>query len=243
MAVSFKDVSKRYRVYGSQKDRFLSLFSKKFRRKLKTVTAVQNLSFEIPRGQAINLVGISNSGKSTLLDLISGVRMPGKGNIIVNGKVSIFAPTALNPNQNMTCRRNMELMGSFMGMTKKQVEDILPQAIAFSELKEKIDLPMSQLNKSLRRRVIPAFLLFCNYDILLIENWMKGVDKEFKAKCTERLGELMADGQTTVICSSTKPMSKAKSFDRVLMLDGGRLVFDGDMAGATEAFQLLAKNE
>ncbi|MCL1880249.1 MAG: ATP-binding cassette domain-containing protein [Actinomycetia bacterium] len=237
--IRIEAVDKRFRIYEDQKQHFFSLFSKKYRRRLKLQTAIRDISCVIQRGQSVNLIGEAASGKTTLINLIAGIKLPGKGRIVINGRVSNFNTAITGLDTSISGRRNMLLKGQMMGLTKTELAVTIPKAVEFSGLGADIDKPMKRLTKSLSNRIVPAFLLSCDYDILLVDSWIKGIDREFSQKCQMRIQELVASKKTTVIYSSRSPMTKIPGFDRALILKQGRLIYDGVMSGALDYFKDL----
>ncbi len=237
IAVEFFGVTKRFRTYTSQKERLLSLFSKRYRRAIKTNLVLDNLSFTVNKGQAVNVVGLSNSGKTTLLNLISGLALPSNGKIVINGGVDVFSTTMSGLDPNLTARKSLFVRARMIGLSKTQIKEVIPKAIEFSELGSLIDKPIKQLTKQQKFRIVPSLILNLDYNILLIDTWVVGVDEEFKAKCADRLKELIRDDTTTILFCSMYEAAKTWGFDHTLALKNGRIVYDGKTSETKGAFK------
>ena len=239
VAIVFEDVIKRFRITRTEKEQFLSLLSRKYRRSMDTALALNRINLSVNRGEAINIVGKDGAGKTTLLNLVSGVLLPTYGKIAVNGNVKVSAVSTLGFDPSLSGLANLYLKALHLGLNQQKAKEIVPKAVEFSELGDLINEPYRTLRKAHRARLVPAFVLSMELDILLIDGGIHGGDKNFTQKCLKRLDELMADDKTTVLFTSFAPAMERTALQRAIILNKGKLVFDGGMGKASESFKTL----
>jgi teichoic acid transport system ATP-binding protein len=233
VVIQFENVTKRFRVYKNGNQRFLALFSAKYRRSLPTATALQNVSLTIRRGEVVNIIGAGGSGKSTLLDIIKGVITPGGGSVTVNGKVFADLETTAGFNSNYSGLKNLRVKGVYLGMSTAEIDEVLPKAVEFSELGELINTPINSYTRDERTCLPPAFAMSLKPDILLIDkSIIAGGSKAFRKKCRARLDEILSDPNVTCLYVSTLPNRPNAYSNRGIILDNGKIVFDGTLDDA-----------
>ena len=139
--IRFKNVSKTYILYKNDQARFKALFIKP--RNPKTNRALNDVSFEIKRGESVGIVGDNGAGKSTLLKMITGVAFPDEGEIFVDGKVAALLELTAGFSMEMTGRENIYLKGYILGLEDDYIKEIEEKIIEFAELGDYIDQPVS----------------------------------------------------------------------------------------------------
>ena len=133
--IEFKNVTKTYKLYKNDKRRFLAIFIKGIPYKEKK--AVNNVSFDIKRGESVALFGKNGAGKSTILKMITGVTFPTTGEINVNGRVSALLELTSGFDPEFTGRENIYLKGRILGLKEEEIEELEPTIVEFAELEEK----------------------------------------------------------------------------------------------------------
>lgn len=235
--IEFKNVTKTYKLYKNERGRFLGLLNHSARGSLVAVTnACDNMSFKIRRGEAVALLGRNGAGKSTTLKMITGVIHPTLGEVVVNGRVSALLELTTGFDSKLTGRENIALRGQILGLSQKQISIIEPQVIEFAELGAYIDQPLRTYSSGMRSRLGFAFAVSVEPEILVVDEALSVGDQAFQRKCINRIREIMMDGNVTVLFV-THASAIAKEFcERGLVLDHGRLVYDGGILEATRFY-------
>jgi len=188
--------------------------------------AVDDVGFELKKGEALGIVGANGCGKTTLLRLIAGILPPDKGEIILKGRVAslISLGTAFHPL--MTGRENIYLNGVVLGMSREEIDAKLESIIAFSELGDFIDTPVSHYSSGMRVRLGFSIAISVKPDILLLDEILAVGDQSFKAKCYHEIDKI---SKTTAIVFISHAMPKITRIStRVMVLAHGREVFHSE---------------
>ena len=149
--VKFTNVTKTYKLYKNEKARLMSLVIKKI--KYTPKQAVNNISFEIRRGESVALFGRNGAGKSTILKMVTGVTYPTMGNIEVNGRVSALLELTSGFDPEVTGRENIYLKGQLLGLKDQEIKELEDIIIKFSELGEYIDQPVRTYSSGMKARL------------------------------------------------------------------------------------------
>lgn len=235
IAIELKNVSKKYKLYRSDKHRFLGIFSNKI--DFKEVYANRDLSFTIRRGESVAIFGKNGAGKSTMLKMITGVVFPTSGELVVNGRVSALLELTAGFDPEFTGRENVHLRGQIWGMEKEEVEALEKKVVDFADIGEYIDQPMRTYSSGMKARVGFAISAHINPEILVIDEALSVGDKAFRQKCDRRIKEIMEKESVTVIFVTHSAASAQTICDRGIVLQKGRLAFDGPIADAIEFYE------
>lgn len=230
VVIEFKHVSKRYKLYSSDRKRLLGLFSKKIR--CKTIKASNDLSFTIRKGERVALLGTNGAGKSTILKMITGVSFPTEGEIVINGRVSALLELKAGFDRNLTGRENIYLRGQIMGMTNDEIKKLEPKVVKFADLGDYIDQPMRTYSSGMKSRLGFAFASSVNPDILIVDEALSVGDKRFRAKCRRRVRRMAAKTGMTLLFVTHSITSAKKFCDRGIVLEKGTILFDGPIDDA-----------
>lgn len=222
--ISFKNVSKTYILYKNDQERFKALFFKP--RNPKTNKALNNVSFEISRGESVGIVGDNGAGKSTLLKMITGVSFPDEGEIIVNGKVAALLELTAGFSEEMTGRENIYLKGYILGLADAYIKEIEERIIDFAELDEYIDQPVRTYSSGMKMRLGFAINVNIEPDVLVVDEALAVGDASFKRKCKDKIKSIIAAG-TTVLYVSHSADSVREICPRAIYLRKGTVIFDG----------------
>ena len=199
-------------------------------------TALENVSFEINKGEIIGIIGKNGAGKSTLLRVISGIYRPDEGIAKSKGKISLLAGLGVGFNVNLTGRENVYLYGSLLGHSKKMMKEVIESIIDFSGLHEFIDEPLRTYSSGMRTRLGFSVASIINPDILLIDDIFGVGDLEFRKRSTERIQDMVKDAGTVVIVSHSFDMLK-QICTRLIMIENGRLIAMGEPNYVTNVYQ------
>lgn len=236
VAIKFENVTKRYKLFKNERDRLLSLFSKKI--KYKEKRAINGISFEINKGESVAFFGRNGAGKSTILKMITGVSFPTEGEITVNGRVSALLELSAGFNPEFTGRENIYLKGNIMGMKDSEIKLLEDEIIEFAALGDYIDQPIRTYSSGMKARL--GFAINANIDpeIFIVDEALSVGDRNFANKCKAKVDEIMEKENITFLFV-THATSTAKSFcKRGIVLENGKIKFDGPI---DEAIQIYGK--
>lgn len=237
IAIKFNDVSKEYVLFKNDKQRFKALFFSNER--LTKVTAVNHLSFEIKKGEAIALLGRNGAGKSTILKLITSVANPTSGEITVNGRVSAMLELTTGFDPDFTGRENIYFRCEIMGLSKKQIEKIEQQIVDFADIGIYIDQPLRTYSTGMKSRLGFAINSNVSPDILIIDEALSVGDAAFQKKCRDKVKEVLANGDVTLLFV-THSTSSAKAFcDTGMIIDKGTIVYRDDIDSAISYYNSM----
>ena len=221
-------------MLNSDRARVKALFSKKG--KYKENRAVKNLSFEVKQGESLALFGRNGAGKSTILKMITGVCFPTEGEVEVEGKVSALLELAAGFDVESTGRENIAFKCSLMGLTEEEIAEVEPDIIAFADVGDYIDQPLRSYSSGMKARLGFAISVNARPDILIVDEALSVGDKDFRKKCKDKVAEIMADEDVTLLFV-THSLQTAKDFcKRGIVLEKGKMLFDGDIDDAIEFY-------
>jgi lipopolysaccharide transport system ATP-binding protein len=224
-AIIFESVTKTYPYYGyitAGFKNFLFNLPKALKTLRKRFTALENISFEVYKGECFGIVGKNGAGKSTLLGLIAGVLKPDKGKIFVNGRVSPLLELGAGFHPELTGRENILLNGILLGMTKKEVLKKLDQIIKFSELEEFIDQPIRTYSSGMVMRLAFSVVAHLDPEILLVDEILAVGDIKFQQKCFNKIEEFRKEAVTIVLVSHDINQIR-KMCDRVMWIENHKI--------------------
>lgn len=235
IVVKFDHVTKLYKLYKNDKARFKGLFNKKV--PYKENRAVNNLSFEVRKGESVALFGRNGAGKSTILKMVTGVAFPAEGEIIVNGTVSALLELGAGFDPESTGRENIRFKCSMMGMSEEEIDAVEEDIITFADIGEYIDQPLRSYSSGMKARLGFAISVNSKPDILIVDEALSVGDKAFQQKCKEKVSEIMADKNVTLLFV-THSLATAENFcKRGIVLEKGKKLFDGSIADAIEFYE------
>lgn len=225
-AIEVKNISKSFKVY-LDKGRTLKekiLFQK--RRRYEKRTVLNNINFEVKKGEAIGLIGQNGCGKSTTLKLLTRIMYPDSGTIEMAGRVSSLIELGAGFHPDMSGRQNIYINASIFGLTRKEIDARLNDIIAFSEMEEFIDNPVRTYSSGMYMRLAFSVAINVNADILLIDEILAVGDANFQTKCFNKLREIKAKGVTIVIVSHSLGQIE-QICERSIWIHKGRIELDG----------------
>jgi lipopolysaccharide transport system ATP-binding protein len=229
-AIVVRDVTKTFRLTAHRardlKTAVLHPFQGRGRR-AEAFSALRGVSFEVPAGQSLGIIGANGSGKSTLLRLMAGITTPSSGTVRVSGRVSALLELGAGFHGQISGRENALLNAVLLGLSYDEARARLPEIIAFSELGAFIDEPMRTYSMGMFFRLGFAVAVHVNPEILLVDEVLAVGDADFQEKCFAHIEELRARGVTIVIVSHDLPAVE-RFTDRVLLMRKGEVVADGE---------------
>jgi lipopolysaccharide transport system ATP-binding protein len=189
--------------------------------------ALNDVSFTVPRGRMVGVIGTNGAGKSTLLRLIGGVGKPDRGRIIVNGRIGALLDLTTGFHPDLTGRENVYVSGVICGLTRKQVEERFDEMVAFAGLEKFIDNPIRTYSTGMQMRLGFAVAIHTDPDVLLIDEVLAVGDLAFQQKCLDRIKQFKDRGCTIMLISHDA--SQVRQFcDTAIWLRGGKVIAQGN---------------
>lgn len=223
IAIKVENVSKTFYIPTERKESIKSYFLNPFHRaEKKKFEALQDITFEIQKGEFLGIIGRNGSGKSTLLKILAGIYLPDKGKVTVNGKVVPFLELGVGFNPELSGRENIYLNGTILGMSKRYLEKNFDKIIDFAEVKEFIDMPLKNYSSGMQVRLAFAISTIADGDIYLMDEVLAVGDTNFQSRCLEKFNFYREQGKTTILV--THDVDSVRKFcDRGILLREGRI--------------------
>ena len=187
-----------------------------------TFWALQDISFEVERGETFGIIGNNGSGKSTLLKMITGISKPTKGRVAVNGRLSALLELGAGFHPDFSGRENIFLNGAILGLTRKELEKHFDSIVAFSELERFIDNPVKTYSSGMYMRLAFSIAIHVDPDILVIDEVLAVGDAAFQQKCHDQILRFKHSGKTIVFVSHSLSVVK-EICQRAAWIDRGIL--------------------
>ena len=201
-----------------------------------TLWALDDVSFEIAKGEVFGVVGPNGAGKSTLMKVIAGVLPPTSGRVIVEGLVSPMIELSGGMNPEMTGRENIVLFGTLLGREPALMRERIGPIAEWAELTEFLDVPLRNYSTGMYARLGFAIATDVLPEVLLVDEVLSVGDENFRRKSTAKIRDLM-DGGTTVVLVSHSLQTVRKMADRVMWLDHGRMKLIGETMEVVTAYE------
>lgn len=207
------------------------------REKRYTYTAINDLSFEVEKGDILGLIGRNGSGKSTLLKAIGGMMSPDAGSIDLRGQSVALLAIGVGFKPQMTGRENIYIAGLLLGFSQKIIKKKEQEIIDFAELGEFIDMPVRTYSSGMYSRLGFAITATLETDIVLIDEVLSVGDERFQKKSYEKMQQLISNKDKTVIICSHSRKTLADLCNKALWIDNGKMVRFGDAEKILEEYQ------
>lgn len=204
-------------------------------------TALDNISFEVKRGETLGIIGPNGSGKSTILKLIAGVMWPTSGNVDVKGKISPLIELGAGMHPELTGTENIYLNGAILGLSQKEIKEKYKSIVDFAEIWEFIDQPVKHYSSGMYIRLAFAVAVHVHPEILIIDEILAVGDANFQKKCFDKMKQFQQSKDITIIFVS-HGLGQVESFcDRAIYLNHHQIQYDGKPKEATKKY--LADSE
>lgn len=197
--------------------------------------AVDRVNFELHGGEALGIMGVNGSGKTTLLRMLNGVYAPDAGRIQIRGRVGALIAAGAGFAPMLTGRENVYVNGALLGLSTKDVDGLMDEIIAFSELGQFIDLPVKNYSSGMYVRLGFAIAALSRPDVLLMDEVLAVGDLNFQKKCFDHVMQLKAKG-TAIILVSHSPGAIWTVCDRGIFMDHGRIAASGNVEDVIRAY-------
>lgn len=199
--------------------------------------AVDEVSFELRRGECLGLIGRNGAGKTTLLKMLNGLIKPDKGRIEMRGRVGAMIALGAGFNPILTGRENIYVNAAVLGLSKKETDARLEEIVEFAELGEFIDAPVRSYSSGMGVRLGFAISTTLNPDVLLLDEVLAVGDAAFRAKCYHRVAELKREAAVIFVTHSMEQLARISS--RALVLHRGQVAHAGDVEDGVQVYEQL----
>jgi len=227
IAISVNTLGKKFKLFNSPIGRFLEYLSLGKMTRHTDFWALQDLSFEIPSGTTLGILGQNGSGKSTLLSILAGVLEPSAGSFKINGKVSAILELGSGFHPEFSGRDNVYMYGSIMGLSKEEIDERFGDIVQFSELGDFIDQPIRTYSSGMVVRLAFSVAVNVSADILIVDEALAVGDAIFQHRCFRKIREMQSNGKTILyVGHDTEAVRNLCT--SALLLDGGRIIERGD---------------
>lgn len=234
-AIEVKHVYKDFRISG--RERTLKNFLI-YHKDLKNVrrTVLKDISFDVPKGSILGIIGRNGSGKSTTLKLLTGILRPNQGTIEKTGRVASLIELGAGFHPDMTGRENVYINASIFGQNKKEIDKKMQDIIDFSEIPEYFEERVRNYSSGMYLRLAFSVAINIEADILIVDEILAVGDIKFQRKCIRKILELKDKGVTIVIVTHTMDVVRGLC-DEAIWLDDGIIRMRGDPNSVCDAFE------
>ncbi|MGA8016322.1 MAG: ABC transporter ATP-binding protein [Candidatus Dormiibacterota bacterium] len=236
-AIRVENLSKRFRIpldRSSTLKHRLTHLRKTSRYRL--LEALREVSFEVPAGQFLGVIGHNGSGKSTLLKILARIYQPDAGRVLINGRVSPFLELGVGFNPELTARENVFLSGAVLGLGRAELHRRFDDIIGFAELEQFVDHKLKNFSSGMEVRLAFALAIQAHAEILMMDEVLAVGDASFQQKCFDTFQRYKREGRTVVLV--THELGAVTMYcDRALLLDHGRLAGDGAPEEVTSQYR------
>ena len=236
VAIKAEHLTKIYKIYERDIDRLKETFHPFHKKYSKDFYALNDISFEIRRGENIGLVGKNGAGKSTLLKIITGVLTPTSGNLIVNGKIASLLELGAGFNPEMTGIENIYMNGLLMGHTREIMNEKVHDIVNFADIGDFINQPVKTYSSGMFARLAFAVNAFVEPDILIVDEALSVGDAFFQSKCMDKMRS-MIQGGVTVIFVSHDTFAVKNLCERAFLMKSGKILMDAPAKNVVEIYR------
>lgn len=241
IAISVQDVHKSFklpteRAWGLKQAIFNRLKGVKG---FKEQKVLRGISFNVHQGEFLGIVGRNGSGKSTLLKVLSGIYVPEKGKVEINGNLVPFIELGVGFNPELTGRENIYLNGALLGFSNEKMNEMYDEIVKFAELEQFMDQKLKNYSSGMQVRLAFSIAIRARGDILILDEVLAVGDAAFQEKCNDYFRSLKGN-QTVVLV--THSMENVRKFcDRAIMIENGKIAAEGDPEEVSKAYLALWK--
>lgn len=238
-AIIVKDVRKEFILPQSKNSSIKHAFVNIVKRNKKTVQKVlDGVSFTVNQGDFFGVVGRNGSGKSTMLKILAGVYQPTSGDVQLNGKLTPFIELGVGFNPELSGRDNVFLNGALLGFTRKEMEAMYDEIVAFAELEPFMDQKLKNYSSGMQVRLAFSVAIKARNDIMIFDEVLAVGDEAFQHKCIDIFEQYKASGQTVVLV--THDMETVKKFcNRAVLIQDGKIIKEGNPVQVANEYSRL----
>jgi lipopolysaccharide transport system ATP-binding protein len=205
--------------------------------------ALNDVSFEVKRGEVLGIIGRNGAGKSTLLKILSRITEPTRGRVVLHGRVTSLLEVGTGFHSELTGRENIYLNGSILGMTRPEILKKFDEIVAFAEVEKFLDTPTKYYSSGMYVRLAFAVAAHLDPEILIVDEVLAVGDAEFHRKCLGKMDEVSRREGRTVLFVSHNLAAIAQMADRALLLAAGSVQYDGGVSDAISTYLLTGRRD
>lgn len=235
-AVTAVDLSKQYSIYRRPADRLIELITRRARHTV--FPALQEITFEVERGETIGIIGQNGAGKSTLLKLLCGVTRASSGRLETRGSIASILELGTGFHPEFSGRENAALNAAILGLSPTEIRRRLPDILGFSELGTFLDRPVKTYSSGMYMRLAFSVAVNVNPDILVIDEALAVGDGHFQKKCIDKIREFQQEGKTILFCSHALYYISSIC-RRTIWLDHGRMMRYGPSLDVVHEYEMF----
>lgn len=225
-AIRVKDVSKMYKLYNRNRDRVVDAFGLSKTPRYREHYALNDLSFDVKKGETVGIIGTNGAGKSTILKIITGVLNQTKGDLEIDGRISALLELGAGFNQEYTGIENVYLNGTMMGYTREEIDEKMDDILSFADIGDFVYQPVKTYSSGMFVRLAFAVAINIDPEILIVDEALSVGDVFFQSKCYKKFDDFKKLGKTILFVSHDLG-SISKYCDRVVLLDHGKKLAEG----------------
>lgn len=237
-AVELRNVEMHFNMSKEKLESLKEYFLKLVKRQLmfEDFVALDNISFDIKKGDVFGIVGLNGCGKSTTLKVISGILKPTKGTVETQGVIAPLIELGAGFDMELTARENIYLNGSVLGFSKKFMDEKFEDIVEFSEMREFLDVPMKNYSSGMVARIGFAIATVTTPDILIVDEILAVGDFMFQQKCEDRINSMLKDDTTVIIVSHSIEQIE-RLCKHCVWLEKGKIKMIGDAQEVCDAYK------
>lgn len=221
-AIKIDNLSKKYQLFDKPSDRLKQMLFRGKKQYYREFDALQNISFEIAKGETVGIIGRNGSGKSTLLQIIAGTLTPTNGEIKVTGRVAALLELGSGFNPEFTGRENVYLNGAILGISKSEMDNRFNDIVKFADIGNFIDQPVKTYSSGMYIRLAFSIAINVEADILIVDEALAVGDTKFQIKCIEKMKEIKENGTTILFVSHAGEQVK-RFCEKGIWLENGKI--------------------
>ena len=243
IAISVNNISKMYKLYENPMDRLKESLGLTRKKRYKEHYALNNVSFQVKKGETVGIIGTNGSGKSTILKIITGVLNPTQGEVVVDGRISALLELGAGFNGEYSGIENVYLNGQMIGFSKEEIDAKLQDILDFADIGDFIHQPVKTYSSGMFVRLAFAVAINIEPEILIVDEALSVGDVFFQAKCYRKFEEFKEMGKTILFVTHDLS-SVSKYCDRVILLNKGVKLDEGSPKEMVDLYkQLLVGQE
>lgn len=198
--------------------------------------ALDDVSFEVKKGERVGIIGHNGAGKSTLLKLISRITAPSKGDIWLNGRVASMLEVGTGFHGELTGRENIYMNGAILGMKKREIDEKIEDIIDFSECRQFIDTPVKRYSSGMYVKLAFSVAAHLDAEIMIMDEVLAVGDMAFQKKCLEKMSDVSKTEGRTILYVSHNMNTIRQLCERCIVMDHGKVIYDGEVEEAISLY-------
>lgn len=242
VAISVNNVSKMYKLYDNPMDRLKESLGLSRKKKYKEYYALNDVSFQVHKGETVGIIGTNGSGKSTILKIITGVLNPTQGQVVVDGRISALLELGAGFNGEYSGIENVYLNGTMIGFSREEIDAKLQDILDFADIGDFVNQPVKTYSSGMFVRLAFAVAINIEPEILIVDEALSVGDVFFQAKCYRKFEEFKEMGKTILFVSHDLS-SIGKYCDRIVLLNKGKKLAEGDAKEMVNLYRRVLVNQ